>query len=379
MSGRIPWWMPQMGGTEYEHVKQVLDSNYINEGQVTEQFENEIASLLGVRHVVAVTSGTAAIYLALAGVGVGVGDEVIVPDMTFIATANAVSMTGAKPVLVDVDPRTLNLDPEAMGRAITMRTKAVVPVHVSGRAANMRAISRIAQQHGLVVIEDAAEGFVSKFDGRYLGTLGRAGCLSFSPNKTITTGQGGAILTDDDSLFGRLRELKDQGRPVRGTGGDDVHYSVGYNFKFTNLQAAVGMAQLGYLHQRLQRMTAIYLGYAARLSDLPGFFLPGFDVAAGESPQWTDAVVERRDELDGFLMSRDVHCRKFWHPIHTQAPYRQPDDRFPNSTRVAPHALWLPSAFTLTDEDVAAVSEYICQFVGEKGMASNLATTGGLA
>ena len=362
MSRMIPWWTPQIGGEEYDCVKQVLDCNYLNEGEFTERFERQLASLLGARHVVAVTSGTAAIYLALAGLGVGAGDEVIVPDMTFIATANAVMMTGARPVLVDVDPRSLNIDPEAMSRAITARTKAVVPVHVSGRAANMRAVLDIADRHGLVVVEDAAEAFVSKLDGRYLGTFGRAGCLSFSPNKTITTGQGGVILTDDDVLCGRLRELKDQGRPVRGTGGDDIHHSVGYNFKFTNLQAAVGLGQLGYLQSRLCRMREIYLGYARGLLGLPGLFLPGFDIDAGESPQWTDAVVERRNELDRFLAARDVQCRRFWHPIHTQAPYRQPDGSFPNSTRLSPRALWLPSAFTLSDEDVTTVCDYICQF-----------------
>lgn len=379
MNRTIPWWMPQMGGAEYQLVKQVLDSNYINEGQVTERFENEIASLLGVRHVVAVTSGTTAIYLALAGLGIGAGDEVIVPDITFIATANAVVMTGARPVLVDVDPRSLNIDPAAITRAITKHTKAIVPVHVSGRAANMRAILKIAERYSLVVVEDAAEGFVSKLEGRYLGTFGRAGCLSFSPNKTITTGQGGAILTDDDGLYGKLRELKDQGRPVRGTGGDDIHYSIGYNFKFTNLQAAVGLAQLGYLQSRLQRMREIYRGYAARLSDMPGFSLPGFDIEAGESPQWTDAIVEHRDELDRVLASRDIHCRKFWHPIHTQAPYRQGDEHFPNSTRIAPHALWLPSAFTLTDEDVTEVSEQIRRFVHENALVSSSTPTRGLS
>jgi perosamine synthetase len=293
-----------------------------------------------------------------------------VPDITFIATANAVVMTGARPVLVDVDPRSLNIDPEATERAITKRARAIVPVHVSGRAVDMRSILGVAERHGLVVVEDAAEGFASKLNGRYLGTIGRAGCLSFSPNKTITSGQGGAILTDDDGLCGRLHELKDQGRPVRGTGGDDIHYSVGYNFKFTNLQAAVGLAQLEYLQPRLRRMREIYLGYAARLTNLPGISLPGFDIGAGESPQWTDAIVERRDELDRFLASRNMHCRRFWHPIHTQAPYRRPDDDFPNSSRIAPHALWLPSAFTLTDSDVANVSEQINLFVRDKNSVS---------
>src|SRR5437763_2983864 len=189
-----------MGGREYELVKAVLDSNYLNEGDVTAEFERRLAGLLGVKHVVATTSGTAAIYLGLAGAGVGPGDEVIVPDVTFIATANAVAMAGAKPVLVDVNPKILNIDPEAAARAVTSRTRAIVPVHVSGRPAAMTDILDVAISYGLAVIEDAAEGFMSRLAGKCLGTFGNAGCFSFSPNKTITTGQGGAVVTDDDLL-----------------------------------------------------------------------------------------------------------------------------------------------------------------------------------
>jgi len=349
---------------EYTLVKDVLDSNYLNEGDVTTCFEQEVAQLVRAKHAVAITSGTIALFLALAGMGVGPGHEVIVPDVTFIATANAVMLTGARPVLVDIDPASLNMDPAAMAAAITGQTKAVMPVHVSGRSANLPVILEIARAHGLLVIEDAAEAFMSAVDGKYLGTFGHAGCLSFSPNKTITTGQGGMILTDDDALHLRLRELKDHGRPVRGTGGDDIHHSVGYNFKLTNLQAAVGLGQLSALHHRLERQKQIYRLYAENLSGLQGISLPGFRLEAGEIPQWTDALVERRDELDRYLRARGAHCRRFWFPIHTQAPYRLPDDQFPNSTRVIPHALWLPSAFTLSDDDVATVCEYIREFVG---------------
>lgn len=363
MKRSIPWWTPQIAGDEYNLVRQVLDSNYINEGGVTAEFEREIAQRLGVKHAVAVTSGTAALFLALKGVGVGRGDEVIVPDVTFIATANAVDLTGAAPVLVDVDPNTLNVDPGAVSQAVTARTKAIVPVHVSGRPADMTAIMDIARAHGLAVIEDAAEGFMSKLGGRYLGTLGQAGCLSFSPNKTITTGQGSMILTNDDDLHIRLRELKDQGRPARGTGGDDLHHTIGYNFKLTNLQAAVGLGQLSQLSNRLECQTRIYRLYAERLRDLPGIRLPGFDVDNGVVPQWTDAVVERRDELDAYLSERGAQCRRFWFPLHTQAPYRQPDERFPNSTRVIPRALWLSSAFTLSDDDVMTVCDWIEAFL----------------
>ena len=363
MNKTIPWWTPQIGQEEHRLLHDVLASNYVNEGDVTETFERALAELLDVKHVVTATSGTAAIMLALAGLGVGAGDEVIVPDVTFIATANAVVLAGATPVLVDVDPNTLNIDPDRVASAITARTKAIVPVHVSGRAAPMGSLAQLANEYGLFIVEDAAEGLASRHDGRFLGTLGDAGCLSFSPNKTITTGQGGAVLTNDDALHVRLRELKDQGRAVRGTGGDDVHNGVGYNFKFTNLQAALGLGQLSYLRARLARMEAIHRIYVEELSGLAGIVLPPFRLDDGERPQWTDALVDDRDELDRHLLSLDVHCRRFWFPLHSQSAYRQPDDLFPNSTRVCRSALWLPSAFTLADEDVRTVCGHIARFV----------------
>jgi perosamine synthetase len=355
MTDPLPWWTPQTGPAERELVLRVLDSNYLNDGEVTERFEKALAELLGCKHAVAVTSGTAALFLALAALDVGPGDEVIVPDVTFIATANAVRLAGAKPVLVDVDPRTLNLDPGALVRAISPRTRAVIPVHVSGRAADMRAILPVARAHGLRVVEDAAEAFLSRHAGVFLGTLGDAGALSFSPNKTITTGQGGAVLTSDDTLYVRLRQLKDQGRPVRGTGGDDAHPGLGYNFKLTNLQAAVGLAQLERARERSERLQQTYRRYAAGLAGVKGISLFGFDLKAGESPQWIDACVDARDALHDRLLEAGIHCRKFWHPVHTHPPYRLPDDGFPNSTRIVPHALWLPSAFTLDEDQIDRV------------------------
>jgi perosamine synthetase len=358
----IPWWEPRVTGGELERIRAVLDANYLNDGDVTAAFERELARFLGAKHVVAVTSGTVAIFMALVAVGVGAGDEVVVPDLTFIATANAVRLAGGTPVLVDIDPRTLLLDPAAFAAAITPRTRAVVPVHVSGRGARMAEIQDIAKRHGILVVEDAAEAFGSRLDGRSLGLFGAAGAFSFSPNKTITSGQGGAVATDDDAVAGRLRELKDQGRPVKGTGGDDVHPTLGFNFKFTNLQAAVGLAQLEALAERLSRQRRNYEIYARELEGCAGIQLPGFRLVDGEMPLWTDAIAERRDDLDRHLAERGMGCRRFWFPIHTQAPYRRPDAAFPQATRQAARALWLPSAFTLTDDDVVAVSEAIREF-----------------
>jgi perosamine synthetase len=160
----------------------------------------------------------------------------------------------------------------------------------------------------------------------------------------------------------RLRELKDQGRPARGTGGDDVHKSVGFNFKFTDLQAAVGLGQLKDLRSRLDRMRSIYRGYSECLSGIKDISILPFDIEGGEVPQWSDALFERRDELCGHLAARGIFCRRFWHPLHTQAPYRMSDDKFPNSMKQIPHAMWLPSAFTLSDAEVKSVSDEIRNF-----------------
>ena len=362
MAKNIPWWEPSIGKEEYEKVRQVLDSNFLNDGEVTSEFEKRVAQLLGCRYAVAVTSGTTALYLALAALDIGAGDEVIVPDVTFIATANAVTLSGAKPVLADVDPDTLNLSPEALERSITSKTKAVIPVHVSGRPAAMDRISEIGKTRGLHVVEDAAEGLLSRYQGQYLGTMGVAGILSFSPNKTITTGQGGMVLTDDESLHNRLRELKDQGRPVRGTGGDDFHARIGYNFKLTNLQAAVGMGQLSQLKDRIEKMKQTYTLYDQFLGAVDEVTLFPFNIKEGQVPQWVDARVKDRDGFTKYLADHQMDCRKFWHPLHTQPPYKSDDRKFPNSTQVIPQSLWLPSAFTLTEEDIARVCKRIKAF-----------------
>ena len=361
----IPWWQPETGVEERERVLAVLASNYLNDGDITTEFERRMAAALGAKHAVATTSGTAAIFLSLAAHGIGRGDEVIVPDVTFIATANAVTLAGATPVLVDVDPERLTMNPEAFAAAVTTRTRAVIPVHVSGRAAAIERIVEIATARGIAVIEDAAEALRSRHRGRCLGTFGRSGCFSFSPNKTITTGQGGLVITDDGALTVRLRELKDQGRPVRGTGGNDVHASIGFNFKLTNLQAAVGVAQLERLEGRVRRLADVYRRYRELLADIDEVTVLPFDIDRGETPQWVDVLADDRDRLVEHLERCGIQSRPFWYPIHTQQPYRGVGE-FPVASRVVPKALWLPSALSLTDEDVRAVSERIREFYGAR-------------
>ncbi len=355
----IPWWIPIVGEREKQLVSEVIDSNFINDGDYTTSFERQIAGLCGVPYAVAVTSGTAAIFLGLAALQVGPGDEVIVPDITFIATANAVSLTGAKPVLVDVDRDSFNIDPECVEAAINEHTKAVVPVHVSGRCADMTALLKIAQRFGLYVIGDAAEALGSNFNGQPVTAFGDVSCLSFSSNKTITTGQGGMVVTADPILHRRLRELKDQGRPVRGTGGADEHVSIGYNFKLTNIQAAIGLAQLENFSARQKHLSDLFCIYRDYLVDNPSVRLPEFDIEGGECPQWVDAIVENRDSLHDYLLAQNIHTRKYWYPLHTQAPYKSDDERFPVSLQVSAKGLWLPSSLSLTVEDVGMVCRCI--------------------
>lgn len=358
-----PFWLPELGHRERDLIASVLDENYLNDGKVTAQFEQRVGELLEVAHVVAVTSGTAALFLALYALGVRPGDEVIIPDVTFVATASAVTMVGATPVLVDVDETNLMIDPDKVARAVTPRTRAIIPVHVSGRPAPMEQLKRIAQEHSLALVEDAAEALLSRYRGQFLGTIGQAGCFSLSPNKTITTGQGGLVVTNDSALATSLRALKDQGRNVQGTGGADQHDHIGFNFKLTNLQAAVGLGQLDLLPSRVARLREIRSRYLEGLSGLEELRLLPVDEQDGTVPQWVDVCVDsRRDEMIAFLRSHRMICREFWHPLHHHQPYQRPDAEFPVSTRSVPKACWLPSAFQLDNDDIDEICRRVREF-----------------
>ena len=359
MTKQIAWWKPLLGEREKQLVCEVIDANFPNEGAFTEAFEAAVARTCEIPYAIAVTSGTAALYLSLKACDIGFGDEVIVPDVTFIATANAVRMAGAEPILVDVDATTFNVDVAAVERAITPRTRAIIPVHVSGRAADMPRLVALAQARGLKVIEDAAEALGSINFGRPLGAHGDFGCFSFSAYKTITTGQGGMIVTRSQEMHAKLRALKDQGRPVRGTGGADDHLSTGYNFKLTNLQAAVGVAQMERLASRREHLRTLYQVYRRELEGVPRVRLPGFDLVAGECPQWVDAEVDGRDSLQSYLRERGVLTREFWRPLHTQPPYQSAKGPFPASERVARGGLWLSSALDLDEADIKTACRHI--------------------
>ncbi len=358
----LQWWHPVLGDRERKLVLEVIDSNFPNDGEYTREFERRLAGLCGVKHAVGVTSGTAALFVALVAAGIGRDDEVLVPDLTFIATANAVRLAGGTPVLVDIEPATFGIDPDRVRQAITAKTKAIIPVHVNGRKASIEPLLTVAVQHGLAIIEDAAEALGSKSQGKALGTYGACGCFSFAPSKIITTGQGGAVVTDDDAVYHRLLGLKDQGRPVRGTGGADDHPTLGFNFKLSNLLAAVGVAQLEQLESRQTHLRNLYGWYQEGLEGIGGVVLPPFNITAGESPQWIDVLAERRDELTEYLLARKIETRKFWYPLHTQPPYRRNGEPFPHATRVSASGLWLPSALSVTRTDVGIVCQAIKGF-----------------
>lgn len=353
----IPWSKPLIPKASEIMVRKVLRSGFVNDGPLTEKLERELAAFLGVRYAVMVTNGTSALFLALKAVGVRLDDEVILPDLTFIATANAVTLCGAKPVFVDIDEKTLTIDPQKIEKAITPRTKAIILVHVSGRAAKMREILALAKKNRIFVVEDAAEALGSKYRGRYLGTLGSAGCFSFTANKLVTSGQGGAVATNSPKIAKAIRMLKDQGRPVRGTGGADRHFSVGFNFKFTDIQAAVLLPQLRQIRRRTLKMQRIYHWYRKELTPLPWIKLLPFQISKGEIPLWIDALVEKRTPFISYLKKHGIETRLFWYPIHQQKPYVVRKDTFPHSTKASKKALWLPSSLHLTRKDIV----FICQ------------------
>ncbi|MFH1202697.1 MAG: DegT/DnrJ/EryC1/StrS family aminotransferase [Candidatus Omnitrophota bacterium] len=355
----IPWFKPKVGFREKELVLKVIDSNYLNDGDYTRLFEKKVAELIGIKYCVAVTSGTAAISLALMGLGIGSGDEVIVPDLTFIATANAVRLAGASVRLVDIEPQRFTIDINAVIKNINKRTKAIVPVDVNGRAANYELLESVARKRELFLVCDATEGLGSKWKGRYLGTFGEAGCFSFSANKTVTTGQGGMIATNNIKLYHRLLELKDQGRRSQGTGGNDLHPVMGFNFKLTNLQAAIGLAQLEELPKRLIKSKEREAWYRNALSNCDGLELPLLKNEAGEVTQWIDALIDNRQKVESILKKNNIGYRPFWYPLHTQKPYRLSGVELNNSSRVSSRGLWLPSNFNLTKKQV----DYICSLI----------------
>lgn len=362
---KVPWWTVEMTGFEIEEISKVIDSGYINEGSVVERLENELAEKLGVKFAIACTSGTAALFLSLKALSIGPGDFVLVPNMTFIATANAVRLVGAEVVLGDVDSETLTLSMESVRKLWNAKKfKAIIPVHVSGRSAISSELLDFVRENEIILIEDAAEAFMSvdPTTGKQLGTIGDAGIYSFSPNKLVTSGQGGLVVTNSKEISVTLRRLKDQGRPERGTGGADLHSYEGYNFKLTNLQAAVALAQIKVLDSRIKHLRSVYEFYRSNIQNCSHIRLLPFEIEAGELPLWPDVLCSNRSKVLAKLEQLGVSFREIWLPISTQIPYINVLVDNQNSISIKDTGFWLPSAFDLTAEDLVRVIEaMVCE------------------
>lgn len=359
MIDRISVASPVLLGNEKKYVMECLDSTWISShGRFIDDFEREFAAYCGVRHGIATNNGTTALHLALVGLGIGPGDEVIVPTVTYIASANAVHYCGATPVLVDVEPDALTLDPEALRAAITENTRAVIPVHLYGQPAAMSEITDIAAEHGLYVVEDAAEAHGARVGESRVGSLGHVGMFSFFGNKIITTGEGGMLVTDDDDLAARLRLYRGQGMdPTRRY----WFAVVGYNYRMTNIQAALGLAQFERIEAALERRAAIAAAYDSALADLGDVFTRPAVAPTTSRVDWTYNIFLRNggdDERGQVMRTLDaagIETRPVFYPLHQLPPYAS-EAPFPVADQWAARGISLPLHEAMTDADVLRIA-----------------------
>ena len=352
---------PLFGEEEKKAICDYMDEDgFITEFKRTEKFEEMIAHCTGAKHCIVVNNGTISLTLAAMAVGLQAGDEVIVPNYTMVATPNSVKMFGAEPVFVDVEESTLCLDIELVKNAITPLTKAIMLVSANGRypSTGIQPFLDLCKKHNLKLIEDAAQSLGSFYpDGTPIGRKGHVGSFSFSSPKIISTGQGGALITDDDEVALKLRRLKDFGRDG---GGSDIHSSIGFNFKFTELQACIGIEQMKKLSSRVERKKEIYNLYKEGLKNIQGISLFHNDVKY-TAPWFYDSLVENREELMKYLKSKNIGTRVMYPPINKQLAYNE-DSFFTVSEKIGHKGLWLPSAVQLKDSEIEYITKSIAEF-----------------
>jgi perosamine synthetase len=360
---RIDEYSPHLEQGEIDQVLQTLQDNWLTEGKRTRRLEELLAEFTGCKHVLMMPNGTLALFAALKVLGIGPGDEVLVPDFTFFGSASAIILTGAKPVLVDVDEYDFNVSVTSAQRSISENTRAIMPVHMYGQSCDMAAVLALARRYGLFVVEDAAQGVGVTFGERHVGTLGDIGCLSFFADKTITTGEGGALLVNDDQLAHECTYFKNQGRLHRGT---FVHDRVGYNFRITDLQAAVGLAQFARVREHMERKRAIRAAYYRRLEGCPGVRLPTDNGFGEVVPFRTNILVGDPQGLAEYLKQREIATRRFFYPLH-----RQPSLNAQNcivrhtpatSVRLFQTGLMLPSGLKLTGGQIDWVCDAVIEY-----------------
>ena len=356
---------PWFDDAEKKALQDYMDTDgFLTEFKLTEEFELRLAEYTGAKHCIVVNNGTISLTLAAMALGIGAGDEVIVPNYTMVATPNSMVLAGASPVFVDVEPESLSIDIQLVEKAITESTKAVVFVSPNGRYPpyGMQELESLCRAHGIHLIEDAAQGLGSFFpDGRHIGTAGDIGSFSFSAPKIISTGQGGALVTNDDEAALRLRKLKDFGRT---SGGNDIHDSIGFNFKFTELQAAIGLSQLKKLDYRVKLKKEIWDFYNENLKGISGVNL-FFNDCKFTSPWFYDCIVEGRASLQQFLKEKKIGTRVMYPPINKQDAYQSAGDH-PVSNFVGLNGLWLPSQAQLSKFQLEHICESIREFYGAR-------------
>jgi perosamine synthetase len=356
----IRWWHTSFGEEEIQKIAESINAEHISQGPVTEEFEARFAAALNVPFAVATTSGSVSLLMALMALGIGKGDEVIVPNRTFIAAAHAAMLLGAEIVLVDVVSDLPVMDIDQLRQKITPRTKAIIPVHLNGRSNDMERINQIAKEHGLAVVEDACQSLFSRNASGYLGTQSDAGCFSLGVTKLISTGQGGVVVTDNEETYERLKL-------VRNHGVDDTfeatYEHVGLNFKFTDLLSSIGLVQLSKIPERLTHMNAIYERYDSAFDEyqFPFIKIIPVNVEAGEVPLWVEVLCEDRPKMMTYLQSKGIQTRRFL-PDLDDSPHLKNNGEFPNSRMFGDHGVFMPCGPSQSLDNIDRVIDALRKF-----------------
>ncbi len=362
MSKKYPVYKPTLNGNEKKYVNDCIDSTWISsKGRYISLFEDSFANYININYATTVSNGTVALHLALIALGIGSDDEVIVPTLTYVSSVNAIAYTGAKPVFVDSESDTWQVDPADILMKITPRTKAIMVVHLYGHPAELDEIMKIAKDHSLYVIEDCAEAFGSLYKGNHVGLFGDIATFSFFGNKTITTGEGGVVVTNDAILFDRLVRFKSQGLAKHREYWHDV---IGYNYRMTNICAAIGLAQLEQADIFIQKKIKIAGWYKKFLGDIRNIEFQTERLHVKHSYWMVSILVESgkvRDELRIYLDSMGIETRPLFFPIHTMPMYSLKYNRFPISEDISIRGINLPSYPELEYEDV----KFICTKVSD--------------
>ncbi len=366
MSNFIPVCEPFLDGREREYVEKTIRDGWISSsGEYINEFEKKFAQYMGVKNAITTNNGTTALHLALAALKIGPGDEVIIPDFTMIATAFSVCYTGAKPVFVDADLLTWNMDVSKIEEKVTAKTKAIMCVHIYGHPCDMESLKSIAKKHNLFLIEDAAEVHGATFNSEKCGTIGEVGCFSLFANKIITTGEGGMVITNDDHLAERCRYLKNLSFPLRGP-REYIHEEIGFNYRMSNVIAAIGAAQVEKMDFYIQKRKEVEKIYQEKLKNVPGILFQK-KISGSDPICWMVSITvdekkygRSRNELMDILKENGIESRKFFYPMHRQPALKNfgcdINGSYPNSIQLSETGLYLPSATNLAEEKIDRVS-----------------------